>query len=207
MAVSYNVEWTFHASDIAIVTATLLGPILAVQAQKWLERRRAVSDRRLMIFRALMATRAARLAPNHVEALNAVPVEFYGSNGKLKQIVDNWRSYLDLLDNKELSAELLGVKRHEAFITMLFSMSTYLGYTFSRSQLEKDVYYPEGHKVIEDDQEVIRRGFAKLLQGQLAIPMAVKEFPTDDNAIDKQAKLTELLTEWLEGQRSVKVEN
>lgn len=46
-------EWLsqIKPADAAIVFATLVGPILAVQAQKWLERRRIVDDRRREIFR------------------------------------------------------------------------------------------------------------------------------------------------------------
>jgi hypothetical protein len=80
----------FKFTDVAIVVATLLGPILAVQAQKWLERDRVVRDRRLQVFRTLMTTRAMNLSPAHVEALNAVPVEFYGpTKPKLKSITDD----------------------------------------------------------------------------------------------------------------------
>jgi hypothetical protein len=78
-------------ADAAIVFATIAGPVLAVQAQKWLEKSRAINDRRNQIFRVLMATRAAMLSPGFVEALNAVPVEFYGTRGKLKQINEKWK--------------------------------------------------------------------------------------------------------------------
>jgi hypothetical protein len=81
-------------ADASIVFATLGGPVLAVQAQKWLERRRSVDERRHAIFRTLMATRAAMLSGEHVQAFNAVPVEFYGSKGKLKQINTAWKTYL-----------------------------------------------------------------------------------------------------------------
>ena len=60
-------------SDIVIAGATLLGPIFAVQAQKWLEAGREKKARMLAIFRTLMATRAALLSQAHVEALNSVP--------------------------------------------------------------------------------------------------------------------------------------
>ena len=49
-------------SDAALIIATLGGPIFAVQAQTFLERRRAAAARRLDVFRALMATRGARLS-------------------------------------------------------------------------------------------------------------------------------------------------
>jgi hypothetical protein len=35
-----TIDWTFRMGEIAIVFATLMGPILAVQAQKWIERSR-----------------------------------------------------------------------------------------------------------------------------------------------------------------------
>ena len=200
---------TFDVSDIAIIIATLSGPVLAVQAQKWLEKGRAINERRYQIFRVLMATRATRLSPQHVEAVNAIPVEFYGSGKKLKPIIDNWHSYIDALDNTgNLEGQVLALARHNAFLNMLHSISTYLDYSFNRSQLEKDVYYPEGHAVIEADQEVIRRGFAQLFKGEISLPMAVTEFPAtaDDQSLANQEALQKLLLEWLEGQRSVKVQ-
>ena len=58
-----NWDLTIKLTDIAIVLAALLVPVLAVQAQKWLERRRDVKERQLAIFRTLMATRNAMLSP------------------------------------------------------------------------------------------------------------------------------------------------
>lgn len=206
MPVPVTSEAAFKLSDAAIVAATLIGPVLAIQAQKWLERGRAIRDRRISIFRALMATRAARLSPTHVEAINAVPVEFYGRAPKLKAIVDDWHTYLNVLANRELAPEVVWVERQRAFLDMLFRMSSYLGYAFNRTELEKDVYYPEGHKIIEDDNEAIRRGFAALLRGEWALPMAVKEFPATEDVGAEQDQIRRLLAAWLSGQVAVKVE-
>jgi len=49
-----------NVSDWAIICATLLGPILAVQAQKWVERA-TESRRRKWIFETIMANRATRV--------------------------------------------------------------------------------------------------------------------------------------------------
>ena len=73
-------DWNIKITDIAIVFAT----ILAVQAQKYLEKGGEIKQRRAWLFRTLMATRATTLSPAHVEALNAVPIEFYGKDQKLK---------------------------------------------------------------------------------------------------------------------------
>jgi hypothetical protein len=194
---------TFGLSDAAIVIATVGGPILAVQAQKWLERDRTIMERRRQIFRTLMATRASGLAPAHVEALNAVPVEFYGPRkASLRTIVDNWHAYLDWLNIKNLPPEVWSQKRVELMTILLHSMSKYLGYGFSKSELEKDLYYPKGHEELENDQAIIRRGFVKLLSGEAAIPMTLKDLPIDDAAVE----LRKLMAAWLAGNSVVKVE-
>jgi Family of unknown function (DUF6680) len=42
-----------------------------------------------------MATRAAVLSVSHVEALNAVPIDFYGD----KKVIDAWEEYFEHLTN------------------------------------------------------------------------------------------------------------
>lgn len=76
-------------SDLIIAGCTLAGPILADQAQKWVERWQDVRNRKLATFRTLMATRATNLSTSHVEALNAVPIDFY----KVKPVMDAWLEY------------------------------------------------------------------------------------------------------------------
>ena len=63
-------------TDYLIIAATILGPILAVQIQKYLEGWRESSNRKVTIFKALMVTRAARLTSEQVQALNLIDVEF-----------------------------------------------------------------------------------------------------------------------------------
>jgi hypothetical protein len=79
-----NADWTVKFTDVLIITATFLGPIMAVQIQKLLERKRETTLARTRLFKTLMATRAMNMSPAHVEALNAVPIEFYGDKGQLK---------------------------------------------------------------------------------------------------------------------------
>lgn len=197
--------WT----NVAIIFATLIGPILAVQAQKWLERRRSVEERRVQIFRILMATRAALLSPGHVEALNAIPVEFYGTKGKLKQINDAWKLFLDHHTLDGVPTEVWGQRRLDLFMDLLFLISQFLGYGFNRAQLERDIYSPRAHGELENEQTIIRKGLVRLFNGETVLPMAVKEFPAtaDEESLEKQAAIQKLLLEWLEGQRSVKIAN
>lgn len=63
-------------ADYLIVIATVMGPILAVQAQKRVEVWNEKRNRKLRIFYNLMATRGARISERHVEALNSIQLEY-----------------------------------------------------------------------------------------------------------------------------------
>jgi len=195
------------ATDLAIVLATILGPILAVQAQKLLERGRAVRERRDVIFRTLMATRAVTLSRRHVEALNAVPVEFYGTSEKLKEINNSWKVFLDHHVHEGPTTDAWWQKRTDLFLDVLYLISQFLGYKFTRSQLARDIYNPKAHGELETEQAIIRQGLAKILKGEAVVPMAVKEFPAtaDERTLANQAAIQKALLEWLEGERTVKV--
>lgn len=64
--------------DIIMTSAVILGPILAVQAQKVIEKFQETRKRRMALFKTLMSTRAERLNRDHVQALNMIDIDFYG---------------------------------------------------------------------------------------------------------------------------------
>ncbi|PHV12498.1 DUF6680 family protein [Chitinimonas sp. BJB300] len=99
--------FNLEIKDWAVLIATLLGPILAVQAQKAVETFRVKRARKIKLFGTLMATRAGRIAPEHVRALNMIDLVFYGEqtlgihrrSSKEQNILDGWKEYLDHLNN------------------------------------------------------------------------------------------------------------
>jgi len=188
--------WGIKGTDIAIVFATLFGPICAVQAQAALERRRERFRRRYWIFRTLMATRATILSPSHVEALNAIPVEFYGK----KPIVRAWQVYLDHLADTESDPKGWVSKRVDLFVVLLQKLATSLRYDFSEVELKKEVYTPRAHGEVENEEQIIRRGVAALLKGDYALPMAVQSWPVDPEALAAQKEIQKHLVSWLSGQ-------
>lgn len=151
-----------------------------------------------------MTTRATNLSPQHVEALNAIPIEFYGKDKRLKEIINKWKTYLDHL-HKDAEAPGWGEKRVELLVDLLHQMAGFLGYEFNTVEIANEIYSPKGHAWIETDQEIIRRGLARLLSGQLALPMEVKSFPSDPVAVKEQEDLRRLLLRWLNGDASVAV--
>jgi hypothetical protein len=196
------IDWTFHIGEICVVIATFFGPIAAVQAQKWIERTREQRQRQVWIFRTLMTTRAAPLSPAHVEALNGVPLEFYGES----TITEPWKEYIDHLSTQIFNPETWAQKRSDLLAALLLRMAEFLSYRFTRVEINKEVYSPTAHGQIELEHQIIRQGLAKLFSGQFPIPMEVKGFPVDKRAHEEQQILCALLQKWLCREISVKVE-
>ncbi len=181
--------WSLRPSDYLIAVCTLLGPVLAVQAQKYLEALRSKRDRKLQIFQTLMATRATNLSPSHVEALNAVPIDFY----KDKKVMDAWEEYFAHLTNVPADNPTWGPKRLDLFVKLLAAIGSRVGYDFNVAQMNR-IYFPTAHGDLENDQNFIRRGIVALLKGEANLPMAVKEFPASPEVLDAQKALFEKLS-------------
>ncbi|CRL47622.1 DUF6680 family protein [Pseudomonas sp. URMO17WK12:I11] len=175
-------------SDWLIVTATLLGPILAVQTQKWLERFKESRSRKLQVFHTLMATRGARLSADHVRGLNMIDLSFYGYVGlgrtwtsRLDQnVLDAWKEYHDhLCDPAHLNTignEALWAQREELFVNLLFAMGRSLGYQFDRVQLKKSWYSPNAHAQYEARMENLVTAATGVLEGRSPIQVVPGNF-------------------------------
>jgi hypothetical protein len=173
--------------DWVTILAVVLGPILAVQAQKFLESVREKRNRRLMLFKTLMSTRAERLSRDHVQALNMIDIEFYGrrifgtryQTSKEKKVTNSWKNYNDHLNQKGRyeSVESWSRDCDILFTKILYEMSIALGYDYDEVQLKRDSYRPEGHVNIENAQLDVLTGLVSVLRNERSIPMAVTYFP------------------------------
>ena len=169
--------------ELSMLLAVLLGPILAVQAQKWLERARASRNRKRWIFDTLMATRAVRVSPEHVKALNMIDLAFYGrrlfsatyKTRREKQVVEAWREYLDHLNQIVAQGQLNDwtSRGEELFVNLLFAMSKDMDFDFDRVQLKRGIYYPRGHDELAFDHLAIRKLLVKVLSGERPLRMEV----------------------------------
>ncbi len=165
-------------AEMIMIAAILLGPVLAVQIQKFIESLRESRHRKLTLFRTLMATRATPISPAHVEALNMIDLEFYGR----KAVTEAWKVYLDQLLNGPRNFEEQGyrakldawtTRNNELLTDLLFAMSRNLGYKFDKVHLKRDVYFPKGHADIEDERTFIRQALVDVLQGRRTFPISV----------------------------------
>jgi hypothetical protein len=195
--------------NYALMAATLIGPILAIQAQKCIERWTEKRNRKLDLFRTLMATRAYRLSHAHVEALNMIEIEFYDCrNNKGKKVMESWRSYFDNLADSDLQKndhKTWLSQQNDKFIAMLYEMSKFLRYDFDKVSLKRNGYSPQAHGDAEFRQHQIQEHLLKIFSGEQALPMDVKGFPVDDAALQQQKNLNELLKQYLSGETATKV--
>ena len=178
--------WTMQAKDWAIVIAAILGPILAVQAQKIVEVFRERRGRKLRLFSQLMATRATRLSLEHVQGLNMIDVVFYGP-GSIK-VWNAWKEYLDHLGTDigatEASSKVWNDRGDDLFINLLAEMSVELGYTYDRVHLKRSTYIPLAHTSIEKEQQLLRQALLSLTSGNHPLKMDVVSFPFDSEAAE-----------------------
>jgi hypothetical protein len=161
-------DHTIRVTDVAIAFATLLGPILAIQAQVYLEKRRAVKTRRLNLFYALMRTRAAPLAPDAVNALNAVPLEFY----REAEIMEAYRSFIAHINTPpptETGWPAWGERRADLFMDLIHKIAQKVGYAFTVADLKSQFYAPQMHQTVDEENAAIRAGLAKILRGQAGL--------------------------------------
>lgn len=166
-------------SDCMIVLATLLGPILAVQAQKAVELWSEKRNRKLRIFYNLMATRGARVSERHVEALNSIQLEYSSSaRGKEKSVRDSWEEYHSHLNERvEDTADVKAwaQRGEDLFINLLHEMSQFLGYEYNRVDIQKGSYTPIAHGNREMLQQSIAEGIDRVLSGKSPLKVQVAE--------------------------------
>ncbi len=177
------------------LVAIIVGPILAVQAEKFLQRRRDDKGRRLNIFKTLMATRGSNLSFAHVEALNRIDLEF-SADKKYGKVIESWKEYFDNLGQRAQSEEQLTVwvaRNEELLANLLYEMGQSLGYKFDKVLIKRNIYSPVGHERIDRENELLRKGLLEVLNSETAIPMTIIN---DEETLKRQMELQESMLKY-----------
>jgi hypothetical protein len=171
-------------ADGLMILAVLVGPIVAVQLTRYLDNRKEVRERKLSVFKTLMATRSYVISWDHVVALNRIDLEFDRNNKKEKAVIEAWKEYFDLLGNKDITGEHWGVKRIDLLVELLYKMALVLDYDFDKTHIKNSSYAPIAHAHIEDELSAIRKGLMELLEDKRALPMFVKNLPPSTSSTE-----------------------
>ena len=185
--------------DIVTIIALILGPLVAVLVARKMDDRRAKNERRMSIFRTLMATRRNRLSFDHVSSLNLVEIEFQDSSG----VIQKWKTYFTHLtsdhprreDEKTLGnlsdaenrvrevhyQDRIARDREKLLTEILHEIAKDLGYEIEVFEILEGGYFPQGWGNLEVQQELIRQYAIDLYFGKTALPVLVRyeEPPTN----------------------------
>ncbi len=146
---------------IAIAFATLAGPVLAVLITRYVDDSRRVRERRLDVFRSLMTTRRAILAPDRVRALNLVEIEFYG----VKPVEDAHQQVMAHINAPRPLPAGWDDRQRKLMTKLLSEMAKVLGYDLQQLDVLEGGYYPQGIADIELEQQAARRALVEVLSG------------------------------------------
>ena len=164
-------------SAVAIVLATTLGPVLAVWASEYRQKKNAEDQRREWVFRTLWATRAIRLHQDHVAALNQIDLAFPAQY--FPKVAEAWNIYLGHLNTPMGSTEAgclqWGKTGADLFINLVHQMASDIGISLPMNVVKLSVYHPEAHVSMEERQKEIQTLLAELLRGDRAINVKTKE--------------------------------
>ena len=174
-----------NISDLLTILAILTAPIIALQIQKYIEDRKEIRERKMQIFRTLMATRATRLDVKHIEALNMIDIEFF-KNKKIteawKLLLDNFANYPQNPNEKNYESKISSCaeKSDGLFVDLLSEMAKSLDYKFDKVQLKRNIYIPKGQANIIMNQEFMRHAFVEVLSGKRSIPIEISNVTRED---------------------------
>jgi hypothetical protein len=166
---------TFDQSlTLLSVIAIFSSPLVALEIQKRLDKKRSRTDRKMDIFRKLMTTRASTMNPAHVEGLNSIEIEFHAKDGPDKKVLDAWKLYASHLNAARMQPgpDLnRWVERKQELLTeLLHEMALALGYDISKATIKDDTYYPQGYVDVEQEQHALRKAALEVFSG--ARPLA-----------------------------------
>lgn len=162
-------------SDGLIILATILGPVLAVQAQKWVERARKTADVRTWIFTTLMNTRSTRMSAAHIDALNGITIAFHDGGRRFRSkksqaVLNKWREYLTYLgqatptSDAEYAAH--AARGTEIFTNLLETMAIERGFEVDRAEIVAGAYYPKGFALGEQQRNEAVDRVMRILRGE-----------------------------------------
>ncbi len=148
-----------------------------------------------------MATRATRVAPDHVQALNRIDLTFSGrkffglidwQNPAEKEVINSWRIYHDKLNERvqdesnQAAVSAWIEKSDDLFIDLLRAMAVSLRFKFNRVQLKRGIYHPRAHSDGDSRQEAIQKNLLRILSGNQALRIDIVGFPFSQENIDAQ---------------------
>ena len=154
--------------DWITVAALIVGPVLALSAQRALDWLREKKNSCLQLYFTAMAYRATWLHLDSLRALNAIDVVF--NKKKHEPIRDAWSKVIAHAYTRrpDWNADQEGARQWDARLTDLRAdlyqlLGQAVGYDLSLDYIKTHIYYPEYHVNTEIEWLTIRKQLSKVL--------------------------------------------
>ncbi len=150
-----------RTADWLTIAAIILGPILALLAQRVLDSLRETRKRRVGLFFTLLTTRMSPLAPNHVQALNSIDVIF--TRAVDRPIREAWAKVRGQMSLDPEKTPGWIERLNDLKCDLLLEMGRALNFEYSVDYLKQAGYVPRHYTDLESDQLLIRQHLVKAL--------------------------------------------
>jgi len=166
------------------VIAILIGPLVGIQVQLYLEKKREQERRKIKVFRELMVTRSTVLSPRHVEALNAIQMEFSAKVPGEKKVLDAWQLYINHLASKRGADQAAwAAEGPDLLADLLLEMAICLEFhDFNKARIKTEGYVPQYFLDIEQEQNELRKAALGVFQGAKPLKVQLTEGDGADKA-------------------------
>ena len=190
--------------EILVVLAVLCGPFIGIAAQSNIDLRKQAKERKLDVFKTLMATRATPLSREHVSALNRIDTEFSGT--KDKKVREAWNTLLDHFGNAPNPPPIPSIPSAQATsaeseiyeqenqwyqsafarwnerivdlrTSLLKEMGAVLDYDFDEVHIKKAAYNPKLYLDMEMVQQSLIQASNEVFTGKRPLPMFIVNWP------------------------------
>ena len=165
-------------ADWLMIMAVFLGPIVAVRLTRYLDNQKEIKERKVDIFKTLMATRAYTVSWLHVEALNRIDLEF--DKDQDREVIEAWKAYHDLLNDASIPIDQWVAKRVDLLVELLHKMAIVLNYDFDKTHIKNSSYSPRAHGETEIQDIALREGLIKVLAGERPVPISIINWSQGD---------------------------
>ncbi len=168
--------WGIGWEAWAIVAATVVGPVAAIVVSllmSWRHDARAqLRERRMRVFRALLATRGTAAHYDHVSSLNLIEIDFY----KVSPVIDAWRAYMRHLNSGPMDRimtpeedKVFGDARTDLLATLLKRIADFLGFEMGEIDLKRGGYSPRAWGIQEHRDAAAKEAVIELALGRAKI--------------------------------------
>jgi hypothetical protein len=138
-----NYHWGLTVAEWLTILAIMLGPVLAVATQLWMQRRKSKRDQKLWVFSTLMGLRASYYVnETAVQAFNLIDVVFYRSTD-IREKRKEFLAIVNASTERDMTSEEID-KTKDLMSEMLAKMGRELGFDFDHTQIKDLAYYPKG---------------------------------------------------------------